>query len=442
MTRRAKGKGYIKKQGKEGFYFGFLRIGKKVHRIKLSTNEREARKLWDAWLAENAADDSFSTDCPLDSVWAKTKEELEARRTSEVGIARTRKAWDLLRAVLEERGVKDLSELTAEDVSNYVRRVKGGDETKNKAVVHLRKIVSACLPDIPPAKNPLRGFKTVHGETAHRQPLTNEEIAAIRKAAQDSGKNDIDAIVVLSLLTGLRAKDCAFIKVSQYRDGALWVTPFKTRHSVGTEVAIPVAPMLAEVLSRAKPKDGYFFPRLVAKYRTSQASFASEIRKVWEKAAKTCPELLATEKGAGGRRVSVKGFHALRATFASRGAESNVEMGLMQGMMGHIGPSQTQAYMHPGLSAKAKAVAAIQDSYSSADFDSGDARFAQIAQAFDAMKRKALEDLRAKIEAEKASADAPKADVAQIVKDALPPPGALADFFDWSNLPPPPPPAN
>lgn len=436
MTRRAKGKGYIKKQGKEGFYFGFLRNGKKVQRIKLSQNERESKKLWDAWLEENTANDSFSVDCPLDSVWLKAKEELEANQTSEAYISRTKKVWEKLRSILEERGAKDFAEVTAEDVSKLLRNLKGGADVKNKAVASVRKILGACLPEIPPSRDPTRGFKTAHDETAHRQPLTNEEIAAIRKAAQASGRDDIDAIVVLSLLTGLRAKDCVFLKVSQYRDGALWITPFKTRHSVGTEVAIPVAPMLAEVLSKAKTKDGFFFPRLVAKYRASQASFASEIHETWKRAAKDCPSLAATERGAGGRLVSVKGFHALRATFASRGAENNVEMGIIQGMMGHVGPSQTQAYMHPGLDSRAKAVAAIQESYGKQEEE--DARFNLIKSFFSKVEQVALDNLKKKMEAEKAGE--PKVDAKDIISEVLPDIDKMT-FFTW-NLDYPPPPNN
>lgn len=433
MARRAKGKGYLKKEGKEGYWYGYLRNGKKVIRIKLSQNEREAKRLWDEWLAENASKKPVVGN-PLDGVWAKVKEEMEAQEQSECRIKHCKKTWEDLRTILEERGAKDISEVTVSDITQYLKSTKGGDATRNNKLVFLRKILNACLPDLPRSENPLRHFKTIHGEQAHRQPLTNDEINAIRKAAQDAGREDIDAIVVVSLYTGLRAKDCAFLKTSQYRNGCLYTTPFKTRHSAGTEVQNPVGPELAEVLLKTKPRNGYFFPRLVETYNRSQSTFASDIRKIWEKAGAACPSLVATEKGPGGRLVSVKGFHALRATFGSRLAEKNVGIGTIQSMMGHIGPAQTQAYLHPGLDTKVSAIATLEASYNSEE-EGEDARFDQIKGFFSEAARRALEALRTKMEEEKAGAK--RTEAKDIVKSVLPK-MRLIDWWDWDSLPPPP----
>lgn len=432
MARRAKGKGYLKKEGKEGFWYGYLRNGKKVIRIKLSQNEREARRMWDEWLAENASKKPVVGN-PLDSVWAKVKEELDAQGQSESRIKNCKKTWTELRAILEERGAKDLSEVTVSDITKFFKTTKGGDATRNNKLVFLRKILNACLPDLPRSENPLRHFKTIHGEQAHRQPLSNEEIAAVRKAAIDAGREDIDGIIVLSLRTGLRAKDCALLKTSQYRNGCIVVNPHKTRHSSGADVEIPVGPELAEVLLKAKPKNGYFFPNLASTYNRSQSSFATELRHIWDKAKKNCPSLVATEKAAGGRMVSVKGFHALRATFGSRLAEENVGNGTIQSMMGHIGPAQTQAYLHPGLDAKTTAIAALEASYKREE-EGGDARFDQIKGFFSEAARKALEALKRKMEEEKAGAE--RTEAREIVESVLP--DIRVFDWNWDAIPPPP----
>lgn len=56
------------------------------------------------------------------------------------------------------------------------------------------------------------------------------------------------------------------------------------------------------------------------------------------------------------RRASVKGFHAIRATFISKLADKNVSLALIQSMVGHLSPEMTMVYTHPDKDAKTAAL--------------------------------------------------------------------------------------
>ena len=91
--------------------------------------------------------------------------------------------------------------------------------------------------------NPCLGIRR-NRRTARTRYITDAELARIREAGDDAFR----AIVDLAYLTGLRQSDLFAIKLTDIRDGLLYVTQGKT----GEEWVCEVTPDLAEAIERAK----------------------------------------------------------------------------------------------------------------------------------------------------------------------------------------------
>ena len=105
-------------------------------------------------------------------------------------------------------------------------------------------------------------------DAASGRAFTPAEYASILEAARAVG-HDWEGVSVVGWWSGLRYGDVARLRWDQYRDGALWVVPAKTRrHAV--EVCVPVHARLAEFLAGRPRTDRYVFPDHVARLKSSQ----------------------------------------------------------------------------------------------------------------------------------------------------------------------------
>ena len=428
MARRAKGKGYIKKEGKEGFFYGYLRTGKKVIRIRLCQNEPKAQKAWDEWLKQNAQ--KVNADAlvgrPLDSVWPIVRDAIRAAEISDSRFDRCLSTWKGLKKVLGERGVDDLTKVSQADLTAYFASLAKSTAVHNNALCYLKKIFEAVLPDITPAQSPLRNFRWKKDANRHKEALTDAEILALLNQCRKENLPEWETLIVIGYNTGLRAKDAVHLRTSQIRDGVLYATPWKTRHRSGTEVQIPVNKELSDALAKCKVRNHYFLPGLVDLYDNGGPSKFNQTRqRLWARAG-----VSSSERGEAGRIVQTKGFHALRVTFISRLAEKNVQLGLIQSMAGHIGPAQTQAYAHPNLKSKIDALDKLPRIADLKPEVKKDQRYKDLVRAFGA----AVENLAKKIEEENAKPEMPKATLPDLLHDLLPdlesvapplPPGAV-----------------
>src|SRR5262249_17025072 len=82
---------------------------------------------------------------------------------------------------------------------------------------------------------------------------TAEEFGAFM-AHPDIGE-PIKRAAALAFYTGARVGDCIALRRSDRRDGAIDLTPSKTRHSTRARVIIPEHPRLTAILDAAPPSD-------------------------------------------------------------------------------------------------------------------------------------------------------------------------------------------
>jgi len=145
-------------------------------------------------------------------------------------------------------------------------------------------------------------------DAASGRAFTDAEYARIRTAARAVG-NDWEGVCVVGYWTGLRYGDVARLRWNQVRDGALWITPAKTRRH-GVTVCVPIHERLAAFLAGRPRRGEDVFPLHVARFKSSQrrGEFAAILQR-------------AGVRAQPGDWLS---FHCFRHTFRTRLAAAGV----------------------------------------------------------------------------------------------------------------------
>jgi integrase/recombinase XerD len=360
MKRRTKGTGTIVKVG--NVYYGRIVIKGKVRKVKLSSNQRESEVQWREWLAKNPVQVTHDESArhSIQEAWTAFEDRLISKSTSKDVKAYYRNYFNSFAAYMVKNGKNNLEDVTSVDIVKYLDEVTAGlsNVTKRNHLYMIKGLFETNLPDIvPPTKN----VKLKPETSTPRQPLTNAEIETILASAEKHVHGQqFKALIMVALYTGLRRKDCVYLKREEVRDDVIMVTPRKTQGH-GVLVRIPLNSKLKDALESLGVSSGYFFPDLVKLYE------AGNIRCHLETIFSAIGEITTTVQGRK-RKVPLKGFHALRATFITKMAEKGVSLPIMESLAGHLNPQQTMHYTHPSEDVKKAAIDTI--SFSSSDAES------------------------------------------------------------------------
>jgi integrase len=351
MKRRAKGTGTIVKIG--NVYYGRISIKGKVRKVRLSTNQREAASLWADWVRQNVTTlKTEATKHKLDELWPNIREDLLWRALTESRIGERRRYYENIVEWLGKRGKKFAEEVGKADIVEFMTsQTEGAGFTlKRSYLTAFKDIFRASVPDMMHITSEV---KVKHPPTIPRDPFTADEIRRIMEEAEKKGA-EWKVLVMIGLYTGLRLVDCVHLRVEDIKDDTIMVVPQKTKR-LGTIVRIPLHPVLKTALDGLGVASGHFLPGIVEKYR--QTHIRGEIRQLFTAAVgDTCKEVDGRK-----RKVTCKGFHALRATFITRLAERGVSLPIMESLAGHINPEQTMRYTHPDEETKRLAVSVMPD---------------------------------------------------------------------------------
>jgi len=382
MKRRAKGTGTIIKVG--NVYYGRITIKGKVRKIRLSSNQRESEALWREWLSKNplqvVRDESVRH--PISESWAALEDRLIAKATAQGVKAYYRRYFDMFSAYMVKNGKPNLEDVTSADIVRYLEEATNGmsNVTRRNHLYMIKGLYETNIPDrIPPSK----GIKLKHETSTPRQPLTNDEIKVLLDSAEKHkfGKQ-FKALIMVGLYTGLRRKDCVFLRAESVHDDVIMITPKKTEGH-GVIVRIPLHPKLKECLDSLGVKTGYYFPDLVNLYQHGNIRFHLEA------IFSAIGDITTTVEGRK-RKVPLKGFHALRATFITKLAEKGVSLPIMESLAGHLNSTQTMHYTHPSEDVKKAAVDTL-----SFDSDDGGKVFMhpEVKKVLEACKRQVEETI-------------------------------------------------
>ncbi len=156
-------------------------------------------------------------------------------------------------------------------------------KTWNDTLKLLRATFKHLHPHLSDGSNPFRGLVTKASETVNREPFTVEELKLITDAC--AGDDFVRPLIVTGMCTAMRRGDCCLLKWDSVdlEAGFLSVETAKT----GETVDIPIFPMLAEELAKAKAQAGkseYCFPEAALMYQSNPDGITWRVKQVLARA--------------------------------------------------------------------------------------------------------------------------------------------------------------
>ena len=249
---------------------------------------------------------------------------------------------------LEQRGVKDISEVQLKDVSLFIPFIsKQYQPTSMRTVlsalrcflrfVETKNLTAFCLSRAIPSSS---GRKTVVVPT-----ITSEEEQKLLDSEDrttSSGKRNY-AMFLLALRTGLRSIDIINLKLGdiQWKSNTIEIVQAKT----GTPLVLPlltdVGNAIADYILNGRPDSQlpYLFLRTQAPYRKLSGHSAC----YWI----SCKMMKAAgiRQGKGDR----KGFHCLRHSLAARLLSEETPLPIISSILGHRDKDSTKVYLSTDL---------------------------------------------------------------------------------------------
>ena len=161
-------------------------------------------------------------------------------------------------------------------------------KTWNDTLKLLRATFKHLHPHLSDGSNPFHGLVTKATATVNREPFSVEELKAILVTC--AGDDFIRPIIVTGMCTAMRRGDCCLLKWSSVdlKAGFLSVETAKT----GEWVDIPLFPMLADELVKAKAKAGtseFCFPEAALMYRSNPDGITWRVKQVLARALEAKP---------------------------------------------------------------------------------------------------------------------------------------------------------
>ncbi|HOU60067.1 MAG TPA: tyrosine-type recombinase/integrase [Kiritimatiellia bacterium] len=215
--------------------------------------------------------------------------------------------------------------------------------------------------------NPFADITPMELGTQSRQAFTPDQLQTICGKA----KGDWRYLVGIGIYTGLRLSDAVHLKWGDISGNTITVIPVKVarrKNKPGKkrEVTIPIHPALAVLLAELRRKrgnkaDGYLFPGLVREYAKGNTYVASAFIRFLQDDCGIETTADIEEGVQRKRRANVLGFHALRHSFVSMCAASNIPLTTVQAFVGHEALAMTSYYAHTEDAAKQTAIKLLPD---------------------------------------------------------------------------------
>lgn len=206
--------------------------------------------------------------------------------------------------------------------------------TVNREVACLKHIFSLSVRNRRASVNPAKSVRMLREDNIVTRVMSRQDEAKIIENAAPH----VRAIVVCALETGMRRGELLDLQWSQVNSHAGLITVEKTK--TGKTREIPISSRLRGVLEecRRTSNEGHVF-------RFEDGEPMVDIKNGYKAALRRA--------GLVAKRYR---FHDLRHTFATRLAESGVDLFTIKELLGHSTIVTTQRYAHPGRGAKEDAI--------------------------------------------------------------------------------------
>ena len=211
------------------------------------------------------------------------------------------------------------SEITAEDISNYLIIKKTAGASNNTIVANIsaiRGLYNWMMRNYPLQENPARFIESPKKEKTIPHVLNAEDII---KAVQLEKNPDIKLSIMLMASTGMRVSETRTLTYEQ----------------------INMSTAQAVVKGKGKKERTIFFPSYIIEAIKLRGKQEGEIFEGWQDREYRYAIYLAFD------RIGVKmSPHLLRHTFASNAINRGMRLDVLREILGHTSISTTQIYMH------------------------------------------------------------------------------------------------
>lgn len=256
----------------------------------------------------------------------------------------------------EAVALRDVTPAVAAEYAAHLRTERHlSPNSYNKHVRFLELLYRVLKGPARLSVNPWEGIQRKRVLSQSRRELTTEELKAVCGAAA----GEMRTLFALGVYSGLRLGDCSTLRwaeVDLHRRIIRRIPNKVARRNPGP-VVIPIHPVLAAMLSEARPKGRreYVLPETAVEYLRDNSSVSKRISDHFE-ACGVKTQRPGTGKGTGKRAVVQVGFHSLRHTFVSLCRESDAPLAVVEAIVGHSSPAMTRHYTHVSELAAAAAV--------------------------------------------------------------------------------------
>lgn len=240
-----------------------------------------------------------------------------------------------------ETRMRSVTATMAEDYANALA-ARVSNLTHNNYITAISYVWDVLSTRSKMQVNPWKGIRMKSDDSVSRAPLSDEEIAKLKKTAGTRHNGELRLLITVGENTGLRLGDCALLKWENvhFADGFIRSKNIKT----GAEVSIPLLKALRKEfesfpVEQRKP-GSYIMPKMAHKYLTTKGGLSAMMTGIFSRA--NIKEAVKVNDHSN-KRPS-KTFHSLRTTFVTKCAEADISLEIVKTIVGHSTTGMTDHY--------------------------------------------------------------------------------------------------
>lgn len=298
---------------------------------------------------------------PLKKAFDRAMAKPTSRSTSEVRINAKRGYWgDFVGWMAEHvplvNNMQDVTKVHAENYIAFLRRngsywkfcrkkkpTKLSNDTLNQYHETVRQVFALLRNETGMHENPFGDIPVLPAKHAERDAYTEEQLSTIFLKADSY----LQPLFFIGLFTGLAEGDICTLRKDEinFEHEHIYRKRNKTRNSSGKISAIPMLPVLQDMLKKLIADAGntseYVLPQQAADYLKGHYIVSQKIKNFLEIDCEfdTCRKIEGRT-----RSQSTLDFHSLRHTFCSIAGIVGIPLVVVQSIVGHMTKRMTELY--------------------------------------------------------------------------------------------------
>ena len=249
-----------------------------------------------------------------------------------------------------------LESFTAAHVKEFVKTLNELSPNRYNKIIQTGRLVFRILaPQLKSTENPFALITCKPMNTRSHRELSVAELQTVCGTAT----GELRTMFAIGLYTALRFGDVATLRWEEVSFPLNRITrkPMKTASRSGKILAIPLHPVLRDILEETPEKErkGFVVPESAALYKRDKSALSQQIQEHYQSCGITTQVKHEEKK----RKTCEVGFHSLRHSFVTICATAGVPLPVVQALCGHGSPAIQAKYVHMGVEAAGQAIDAL-----------------------------------------------------------------------------------